>query len=92
MLERLTGIALACVGEGLIVEVGGHTDSQGTDENNQALSEARAAAVVTFMADRGVPTNGLRAVGFGETQPISDNATPAGRAENRRISFEWKAQ
>jgi len=93
LLERLTGIALACVGEGgLSVEVGGHTDAQGTDENNQALSEARAQAVVAFMAERGVPTDGLAAVGYGESQPIGDNATSEGRAENRRISFEWQAR
>jgi len=93
LLERLTGIALACVGEGgLTVEIGGHTDSQGTDENNQVLSEARAEAVLGFMASRGVPTDGLRAVGYGETQPIGDNETAEGRAANRRISFEWQAR
>lgn len=93
LLERLTGIALACVNEGgLAVEVGGHTDSRGSDENNQALSEARAQAIVTFMAARGVPSTGLTAVGYGETQPIGDNSTDAGRTENRRISFEWQAQ
>lgn len=92
LLERLTGIALACVGDGLTVEIGGHTDSQGSDEGNQRLSEARAAAVVAFMTDRGVPTDGLNAVGYGETTPIADNETEEGRAANRRISFEWQAQ
>ena len=92
LLERVTGIALACVGEGTTVEIGGHTDAQGTDANNQALSEARAQAVVAFMTERGVPATGLRAVGFGESQPIADNATPEGRAENRRISFDWAAR
>ena len=92
LLERLTGIALACVGTDLTVEVGGHTDSQGTDANNQALSEARAQAVVAFMAERGVPADGLQAVGYGEAQPIADNATAEGRAQNRRISFDWQAR
>ena len=93
LLERLTGIALACVGDGsLSVEVGGHTDSRGSDENNQALSEARAQAIVAFMAARGVPSEGLNAVGYGEAQPIGDNATETGRAANRRISFEWQTR
>ena len=92
LLERLTGIALACASDDLTVEIGGHTDSQGAEENNQALSEARAQAVVAFMVERGVPANGLRAVGFGESQPIADNATSAGRAQNRRISFDWQAR
>jgi outer membrane protein OmpA-like peptidoglycan-associated protein len=92
VLERLTGIALACVGEGVTVEVGGHTDNQGSDANNQALSEARAQAVVAFMAERGVPTDGLQAVGYGEGQPIADNGTAEGRAQNRRISFDWQTR
>lgn len=92
LLERLTGIALACVGEGLTVVVGGHTDAQGNEAKNQALSEARAQAVVAFMTERGVPSEGLQAVGFGESQPIANNSTPSGRAENRRISFEWQAR
>ncbi|MEO1308413.1 MAG: OmpA family protein, partial [Pseudomonadota bacterium] len=90
LLERLAGIALACVSDTLAVEIGGHTDDRGSDENNQALSEARAQAVVAFMTDRGVPADSLQAVGFGETQPIADNATAAGRAENRRITFGWQ--
>jgi len=91
-LERLTGIALACSESGLNVEVGGHTDSQGSDADNQALSERRAAAIVAFMTDRGVPAGTLDAVGYGEARPIADNATRAGRAQNRRISFEWQAR
>ncbi|KEJ91039.1 OmpA family protein [Sulfitobacter donghicola] len=92
VLERLTGIALACADSGLGVEVGGHTDSQGSDEANQALSEQRATAIVKFMSDRGVPADALTAVGYGEAQPIGDNETPEGRAQNRRISFEWQAR
>jgi len=93
LLERMTGIALACVDEGgLTVEVGGHTDSDGSEENNQSLSEARAQAVVDFMTARGVPTGGLNAVGYGESQPIADNATAEGKAQNRRISFDWQTR
>ena len=91
-LERLTGIALACVGDDLTVEVGGHTDNQGSDRDNQSLSEARAKAVVAFMTERGVPSDGLKAVGYGETQPVADNKTAQGRAQNRRISFDWQAR
>lgn len=92
LLERLTGIALACVSDGLSVEIGGHTDAQGADDSNQALSEARAQAVLAFMVERGVPAEGLRAVGFGESQPIASNDTSEGRAQNRRISFDWQAR
>lgn len=92
LLERITGIALACLDEGLTVEIGGHTDDRGSDEDNQELSEARAEAVLTFMTERGVDVAGLRSRGFGETQPIADNDTQEGRAANRRISFDWLAQ
>lgn len=92
LLERLTGIALACVSDDLSVEVGGHTDAQGSDADNQRLSEARAKAIVAFMAERGVSASGLTAVGYGEDNPIADNATPAGRAQNRRITFDWQAR
>lgn len=91
-LERLTGIALACADSGLIVEIGGHTDSQGSEENNQDLGERRATTVAQFMIDRGVPATSLKPVGFGETQPIGDNETREGRQQNRRISFEWQTR
>lgn len=92
LLERLTGIALACVSDDLSVEIGGHTDNQGSDESNQRLSERRAQAVADFMTERGVSTSGLTAVGYGEANPIASNATPAGRRANRRITFEWQAR
>ena len=68
-------------------EIGGHTDAQGRDEMNLALSQARAEAVVQAMVALGVPSAGLSAKGFGETQPIADNKTEAGREANRRIVF-----
>lgn len=92
LLERLTGIALACVGDGVSLEVGGHTDSRGGEAYNQELSEARAQTVRAFMVARGVPQSGLSFVGYGETRPIADNETEAGRSANRRISFAWQAQ
>lgn len=92
LMERLTGLALACVGENLGVLIGGHTDDRGSDVSNQSLSEQRAQAVLTFMSERGVPSDALQATGYGETQPIADNGTAAGRASNRRISFEWQVR
>lgn len=69
----------------LIVEVQGHTDSQGGEVYNQRLSEQRAVAVVRFLVDQGIAPNRLRPVGFGEQLPVADNSTAAGRAQNRRV-------
>lgn len=70
------------------VEVGGHTDSQGSDSYNLGLSEERAAAVRTWLIERGsVPADRLTSAGFGETRPIDTNKTPQGREKNRRVEF-----
>lgn len=69
----------------LRVEV--HTDSQGSDAANQALTEARAAAVVTALVKKGVSCARVLAVGFGETKPVAENRTAEGRAQNRRTVF-----
>ncbi len=67
----------------------GHTDSVGTDEYNQALSERRANAVRNELIMRyGISASRLTAVGFGESQPIASNNTAAGRAQNRRIDAD----
>lgn len=71
------------------IEVGGHTDAQGDEESNQTLSEERAAAVRDALIARGVGPGALTAVGYGETQPIADNETEEGRAQNRRTTFSW---
>ena len=71
----------------IIVEVGGHTDSQGREEMNAALSQDRADAVRLALLERGVPPTQLVARGYGEVQPIADNDTEAGREANRRIAF-----
>jgi OOP family OmpA-OmpF porin len=70
------------------LEVQGHTDDVGNDEFNLDLSQARAEAVVQWFVDHGVRYGRFRAVGYGETLPISDNQTDAGRAENRRVEFK----
>lgn len=65
----------------------GHTDSTGTARRNQALSEARAKAVAAIFVRAGVPATALFVKGAGSSQPISDNATAAGRARNRRVEI-----
>ena len=69
------------------MEIGGHTDSRGRDAYNQELSEARANAVKTYLANAGVDTSRLDAKGYGETQPIASNKNRDGRAQNRSIEF-----
>ncbi|WP_323037496.1 OmpA family protein [Pararhodobacter sp.] len=73
----------------LQAEIGGHTDSTGSDEANLALSLARAEAVRVALVARGVPEAALRAAGYGATQPIADNETEDGRAANRRTAVRW---
>jgi outer membrane protein OmpA-like peptidoglycan-associated protein len=70
----------------LVVE--GHTDSTGTAEHNTELSERRAKSVVAYLTGRGIAAGRLSAVGKGEVEPVEDNATPAGRAGNRRVVFK----
>jgi outer membrane protein OmpA-like peptidoglycan-associated protein len=68
-------------------EVEGHTDASGTDAVNQPLSERRAAAVVDHLVARGIEAYALTARGYGSSRPVADNATPEGRARNRRVEF-----
>ncbi len=76
----------------LELEVGGHTDSSGSAGANQRLSQARAEAVIAALMDRRVLVSGLTAEGYGESRPIADNSTEAGRAANRRIEFRSIAE
>ena len=69
----------------LRVELQGHTDSIGSDKYNQALSHERAQSVRGYLVERSVPTSRLVSKGYGESQPLEDNATDAGRARNRRV-------
>jgi len=71
----------------LEVRVEGHTDSRGPASYNQALSQKRAEAVVAYLVSRGVSESSLIAIGMGETNPIANNDTEAGRAANRRVDF-----
>jgi len=72
------------------IEVAGHTDSVGNDAYNQLLSERRANTVRDFLISRGVPAERLTARGYGETDPIADNSTAEGRAQNRRVGLRIK--
>lgn len=63
----------------------GHTDSMGSDQYNQGLSERRAAAAATVLASNGIPRDRIRTSGRGEFEPVADNETEAGRQENRRV-------
>ena len=68
-------------------EVQGHTDNQGSDKINDPLSQQRAEAVVKALEEKGVDPFNLRAVGKGAHEPVADNATDEGRANNRRVEF-----
>ena len=68
-------------------EVEGHTDNTGTDAINQPLSERRAQAIVEELVKDGIAASALTARGYGSSRPVADNATPEGRARNRRVEF-----
>lgn len=84
-LARISGIVLAY--PDLRLEIEGHTDSIGSDEFNQSLSEKRAAVVRDYLVDAGVPISSVIARGFGKTRPIADNSSSTGRKLNRRVEM-----
>lgn len=69
------------------INIYGHTDSRGTDEYNQGLSERRANSVRQYLISRGISSTRLFAMGVGEREPVATNDTDAGRAQNRRVEF-----
>ncbi len=71
----------------LLLDIDGHTDAQGSDESNQVLSDNRAGAVKNYLTEKGVDASNLKSSGFGETKPVADNTTAAGRAKNRRTEM-----
>ncbi len=77
----------AIVAEGLNVGVYGHTDNTGSPDANQTLSEARAEAVKSYLISKGLPTKRIESKGFGQTQPVAENKTAAGKAQNRRVQI-----
>lgn len=90
VLDRLAAILRGC--RPAVFEIGGHTDTSGRAEANIALSEDRALRVVSELAARGVPVGRLVARGYGPAEPVADNRTEAGRAQNRRIGIRFLEQ
>lgn len=84
-LAKVSGILLAY--PDLKLQVEGYTDSIGSDEYNQKLSEERAGAVRDFLVSQGVSNDNITAQGYGKSDPIADNSTSAGRAKNRRVQL-----
>ncbi|NNF88072.1 MAG: OmpA family protein [Acidimicrobiia bacterium] len=82
-----TGAGILLRNPSILMTIEGHTDSVGSDAFNLALSNARAQAGVDYLTALGVQPARLFPVGYGETRPIADNGTTAGRAENRRLEF-----
>jgi OOP family OmpA-OmpF porin len=88
LLDRLIETALRCPTAN--IEIVGHTDADGEDAFNQALSENRAQAVTDYLVKAGLPADRFTATGYGSTQPIASNDTDEGKAQNRRIDFVVK--
>lgn len=84
-LAKVSGIVLAY--PTLKLQVEGHTDSIGSDDYNQQLSEARAEAVRDYLVQQGISAGQITARGMGKTQPIASNDTPEGRQQNRRVEL-----
>ena len=84
-LAKIAGIVLAH--PGLRLEIDGHTDSVGSGDFNQRLSEKRAATVRDFVVQQGIAFNAVSAHGFGQTMPIASNDTASGRQRNRRVEM-----
>jgi len=84
-MAKVSGILLAY--PDLKIQLEGHTDSIGTDEYNQKLSEERASAVRDYLVGQGVPGATVTATGFGKSQPVASNDTAAGRQRNRRVEM-----
>jgi outer membrane protein OmpA-like peptidoglycan-associated protein len=84
-LAKVSGIVLAY--PGLHLEIEGHTDSVGTDEYNQQLSERRAQAVRDYLVQQGIGADAIVARGLGKTSPIASNDSPEGRQKNRRVEL-----
>jgi outer membrane protein OmpA-like peptidoglycan-associated protein len=84
-LARVSGIVLAY--PDLKLEIEGHTDSVGTEEYNQTLSEKRAATVRDYLVGSGVSIDNVTARGLGKSDPVADNSSAAGRKLNRRVEM-----
>ncbi|MEO0912029.1 MAG: OmpA family protein, partial [Pseudomonadota bacterium] len=90
LLDTLYDVVSRC--PDMVIEVGGHTDSDGSEAINQRLSEARAGSVVTYLGNRGIPLDRMQARGYGEAFPVVANDTFANKSRNRRIEFKVVGQ
>jgi outer membrane protein OmpA-like peptidoglycan-associated protein len=86
LLDNLADIVSRC--PGMVIEIGGHTDSDGSDATNTALSERRAKAVDDYLRAKGIPGDRMVTKGYGESQPFVANDSAANKARNRRIEFK----
>jgi outer membrane protein OmpA-like peptidoglycan-associated protein len=84
-LAKISGILLAH--PGLVLQIEGHTDSIGSDQYNQALSDHRAGSVQEFLVQQGVGAGSVTAIGFGKMEPVASNDTSEGRQLNRRVEL-----
>ncbi len=89
-LHDVAGVLLQYPKTAVVIQ--GHTDSTGTEEHNQALSERRAGSVRSFLVGRGVEEDRMAAIGYGEGMPRASNDTTSGRQQNRRVDVLLKAK
>lgn len=90
VINRLTGVVSSCLAQSeMLVELAGHTDSDGDPSQNLQLSIRRVDAVRDALVTRGITLSRIQTVGYGQTKPIADNATPDGRKANRRTEVDW---
>jgi outer membrane protein OmpA-like peptidoglycan-associated protein len=86
--EKLARVAGILAGHpGLLLQVEGYTDSVGSDDYNQTLSENRATSVRDYLTHAGIPLDSVTSKGFGKTEPVASNETSGGRQQNRRVAL-----
>jgi outer membrane protein OmpA-like peptidoglycan-associated protein len=90
MLDRVADVLVDYPKTAVLAQ--GHTDSTGSESHNQELSERRARSVVNYLIGRGVDPTRLHAIGYGEAEPVADNASAEGRRRNRRVDLLLRAK
>ncbi len=90
LLDTLYDVVSRC--PEMVIEVGGHTDSDGSEAVNQRLSEARATSVATYLSNRGIPAERMQSRGYGEAEPVVPNTSLENKSRNRRIEFKVVGQ
>ncbi len=86
-MRRLDDVANALRDSSRNIRIEGHTDSRGSDTTNQALSQARAESVMSYLVSQNIPQSRITAIGMGPSHPIADNTSAEGRANNRRVEI-----